>query len=357
MKRMIALMLCLCMALSLAGCGSSNTTPEPASSAPAEASASVDPGAESSTPEAQSAEASAEEVVTGAPNIALEKAEDSVLGDDGTVLVNYEYQKAVVTLPDAAAQVAVQEDLDKELQIFLDAMNGSVADFAKDALSYSQEEVDASASDAELYQFQPYYGQYTVTPSRVDEAVISLVVDSVSYSGGAHGSDVRYCLNYDAKTGARLTFDMLGSDFREKAEKLVLAKADKKKDLLDEGYASQIPFVVCDGTESVDEINRKVYPDLYEDVSMEPEEGTLDAEYYLNDKGVMFIAGEYVMKAYAAGIMEFGIPYEKFGDSFNEAYLPASFKEKEQKEEKEEKAAKESAEESAAPEAEASAEE
>jgi hypothetical protein len=107
----------------------------------------------------------------------------------------------------------------------------------------------------------------------------------------------------------------------------------------------------------VDEINRKVYPDLYEDVSMEPEEGTLDAEYYLNDKGVMFIAGEYVMKAYAAGIMEFGIPYEKFGDSFNEAYLPASFKEKEQKEEKEEKAAKESAEESAAPEAEASAEE
>jgi hypothetical protein len=71
----------------------------------------------------------------------------------------------------------------------------------------------------------------------------------------------------------------------------------------------------------------------------------------------MFIAGEYVMKAYAAGIMEFGIPYEKFGDSFNEAYLPASFKEKEQKEEKEEKAAKESAEESAAPEAEASAEE
>jgi hypothetical protein len=345
------------MALSLAACGSSNTAPEPASSAPAEASASVDPGAESSTAAAQSAEGSAVEVVTGEPNIALEKAEDAVLGDDGTVLVNYEYQKAVVTLPDAAAQVAVQEDLDKELQIFLDSMNSSVADFAKDALSYSQEEADASASDAELFQFQPYYGQYTVTPSRVDDAVISLVIDSVSYAGGAHGSDVRYCLNYDAKTGERLTFDMLGSDFREKAEKLVLAKADKKKDLLDEGYASQIPFVVCDGTESVDEINRKVYPDLYEDVSMEPEEGTLDAEYYLNDKGVMFIAGEYVMKPYAGGIMEFGIPYKKFGDSFNETYLPASYKEEKEKKQKEKKDAKESAEKSTEPEAEASAEE
>ena len=335
MKRIVALLLCLCMALSLTACAGGNAPSSPAASgsAPAEASASVDPGAESSAPAAQSAEGSAVEVVTGEPNIALEKAEDAVLGDDGTVLVNYEYQKAVVTLPDAAAQVAVQEDMDKELQIFLDSMHGSVADFAKDALSYSQEEEAAagSASDAELYKFQPYYGQYTVTPSRVDEAVISVVVDSVSYAGGAHDSDVRYCLNYDAKTGERLTFDMLGSDFREKAEKLVLAKADKKKDLLDEGYASQIPFVVCDGTESVDEINRKVYPDLYEDVSMEPEEGTLDAEYYLNDKGVMFIAGEYVMKAYAAGIMEFGIPYEKFGESFNEAYLPASFKEKEQK--------------------------
>ena len=86
---------------------------------------------------------------------------------------------------------------------------------------------------------------------------------------------------------------------------------------------------------------------------MEPEEGTLDAEYYLNDKGVMFIAGEYVMKPYAGGIMEFGIPYKKFGDSFNETYLPASYKE--EKEKKEKKDTTESAEKSAEPEAEASA--
>jgi hypothetical protein len=57
--------------------------------------------------------------------------------------------------------------------------------------------------------------------------------------------------------------------------------------------------------------------------------------------------------------MEFGIPYEKFGDSFNESYLPASYKEKKEQEQKqkEEKEAKESAEKSAEPEAAASAEE
>lgn len=324
MKRILALLLCFCMAFSLTACGGAAPSPaEPGSASDSSAESSVDPGTSTGSAPASSAEPSAPAVVTGDPALALEKAEDAVMGDDGTVLVHYEYQRAIVTLPTAEAQLAVQADLDQELQIFLDYMSGEAADFARDTLSYSQ---DASTSaDAELYAFQSYYGQYTVTPQRVDESVVSLVVDNVSYTGGAHGSDNRYCLNYDAKTGERLTFAMLGGDFREKAETLVLAKAAKAAEQLDEGYEAQIPFVVADGTENMDEVNRRVYPDLYADTSIEPEVGNLNAEFYLNKKGVMFIAGEYVMKAYAAGILEFGIPYSKFGDSFNAAYLPAGY--------------------------------
>lgn len=354
MKRILAFLLCLCMALSLAACGGSASAPAPADSSAAASSAaasSADPGTPSGSAGSVSAEPSAPPVVTGDPAVAVEKAEDAVLGDDGTVLVNYEYQRAIVTLPDAEAQVAVQADLDRELQIFLDYMSGEAAGFAKDALSYSQE--TSGSADASAFAFQPYYGQYTVTPQRVDESVVSLVVDNVSYIGGAHGSDNRYCLNYDAKTGRKLTFAMLGSGFRARAEKLVLAKAAKSAEQLDEGYETQLPYVVADGTESVDEVNRRVYPDLYADTSIEPEAGNMNATFYLNKKGVMFIAGEYVMKPYAAGIMEFGIPYSKFAGSFNEAYLPAGYemprekkeqKQKEQKQQKQENAEQKEAE-------------
>ena len=341
MKRTIAFLLCLSMALSLTACGGSTSVPAATDSDTAVSSAAVssaDPGTPSGSAGSVSAEPSAPPVVTGDPAVAVEKAEDAVLGDDGTVLVNYEYHRAIVTLPDAAAMQAVQEDLDRELQIFLDYMSGEAAGFARDALSYSQE--SSGSADASALAFQPYYGQYTVTPQRVDESVVSLVVDNVSYIGGAHGSDNRYCLNYDAKTGRKLTFAMLGSGFRARAEKLVLAKAAKSAEQLDEGYEVQLPYVVADGTESVDEVNRRVYPDLYADTSIEPEAGNMNATFYLNKKGVMFIAGEYVMKPYAAGIMEFGIPYSKFAGHFNEAYLPAGYempKEKKAKKQKEQK--------------------
>lgn len=343
MKRIIALLLCLCMAFSLAACSGSTVTPpatDPGTSAsggkdPADGSA--DPGAASDASLSAGTESPAPEVVTGEPNVALEKITDSVMDKDGTVLVNYEYQKATVTLPDAEAQVAVQQDLDAELQIFLDYVSGELTGYARDTLSYVQEETTSaapadstsgSASASDSTAFQPYDAQYILTVKRADKAVVSIVVDSVSYSGGAHGSDTRYCLNYDAKTGKRLTFDMLGKGFRQRSEEVVLSKLEGVKDQLDEGYEAQLPLVVCDGTESLDEVNRKVYPDLYADASIEPETGNLDAKFYLNDKGVMFVVGEYVMKPYAGGILEIGFLYKTYGENINQEYVVKSAKNK-----------------------------
>ena len=320
MKRLLALTLSLCLLLSLAACNDTGSSSAESGNAAQSAEASVD------LPDQSAADRSAEpvqpQVATGAPNVALEQVQDNVLAQDGTVLVNYEYQKPTVTLPDAEAMVKVQEDLDRELQIFLDFVHSELADYARDAVSYSQEMGD-EGSDSMVFTFQPYYAQYVVQVSRVDETVVSLVIDSVSYSGGAHGSDNRYCLNYDARTGERLTFDMLGKNFRKKAEELVLAKLEEHKAELDEGYEKQLPLVVCDGTESADAVNRQIYPDLYEDTSMEAEEGNLSAQYYFNDKGILFISGEYVMKSYAVGIQEYGASYQAFGDALKEEYIPA----------------------------------
>lgn len=347
MKRFLAFTLSLCLLLSLCACNddgaqSGSASGNASGNADQSAAASVDVADQSADSSADGSAEAVPQVATGAPNVALDQVKDNVLSQDGTVLVNYEYQRATVTLPDAEAMLAVQADLDAELQIFLDYVNDDLTDYAKDAVAYSQELQDAS--DSFVYEFSPYYGQYVVTVSRVDEAVVSLVVDSIGYSGGAHGWDNRYCLNYDAKTGKRLTFDMLGKDFRKKAEELVLEKAEQSKDQLDEEYAKQLPLVVCDGTESADAVNRQIYPDLYEDTSVEAETGNLSAEYYFNDKGILFIAGEYVMKAYAGGIQEFGFSYQRFGDALSEAYIPAEVLEAQRaKEEAEKKAAEEKA--------------
>lgn len=326
MKRIFALLLSLCLSLSLMACGSTGATTQNDGAASAEPVTSVQPetSGEPETPTAADTSAAgsvAAQAASSAPEVALEKVEDVVKAEDGTILVNYEYQKATVTLPDAAAQKAVQDDLDAELKLFLDSVAGETADYAKDAIAYSKE-MEETGSTSNAIEFSPYYSQYNVTVERADAAVISLVIDSVGYSGGAHGWDNRYCLNYDSKTGKRLTFDMLGDGFRAKAEKLVLAQAEKAKDELDEEYQKQLPLVVADGTESLDAVNRQMYPELYADASIEPEQGTLNAEFYLNKDGVVFIAGEYVMKAYAVGIMEFPVAYADFGETLNQSYLP-----------------------------------
>ena len=189
-------------------------------------------------------------------------------------------------------------------------------------IAYRQEEL-ADGSTSAAFEVTPYHAELGITVARADASVISLVVDDIGYSGGAHGWDNRYTLNYDVKTGERLTFAQLGEGFRDKANELVLAEADKVSDQLNEDYAKEVPFVVSDGTESMEEVNRQVYPELYEeDSSTEQPDENLNAQFYLNDEGVVFIAGQYIMKPYAGGILEFTVPYESFDGVMAEQYLP-----------------------------------
>ncbi len=331
MKRLFSLLLCLSIAFSLAACTSAKSpapsgadTSSPAAVSSADGSAAAESGADESAAQEQAADASASETpaATGDVQVTLTKEEGTVTGDDGTVVVDYNYQQPTVTLPDAAAQEAVQKDLDAEIQEFLDSVKGDMAEAAMSDIAYRQEEL-ADGSTSAAFEVTPYHAELGITVARADASVISLVLDDSGYSGGAHGWDLRYTLNYDAKTGERLTFAMLGEGFRDKANELVLAEADKVSDELNEDYAKELPYVVADGTESSDEVTRAIYPELYEgDDPLEPQEGNLTAEFYLNDEGVVFIAGQYVMKPYAGGILEFTVPYESFDGVMAEQYLP-----------------------------------
>lgn len=331
MKRILALLLCLCMSFTLAACGGGQSQPEPASaasaSAAAEASASVeepetDP-ADASVPDESAPDLSRSsssglqppetiETVAGI-SFTTESVSAPVTNEDGVVLVDVHYEIPTITIPDnEEVQAIIQAELDAIVAASDDT--DSMAEIAQDDYNYRKEE--GLLEDSEFY---PYYSDLTFDLKRADDQAISLVVSCSGYTGGAHGWTSQYTLNYDGQTGAQLTFADLGEGFREKAEELVLAQADAMQAeaeskgegiFLFENYADDVKIVVADGTER--------WSDIFE--GMEDDDSTLSASWYLTEDAVVFIAGEYIMKPYAGGIVEFPVPFADFGDSFNGQY-------------------------------------
>lgn len=323
-KKSSLLALCLALCLALTACGGTQTTQsedESGSAAPdASASAEAEPAeepVETSEVEADSSTTAACDEGSEYTSITFEKVEGSVTGDDGKEIVTYSYQVPTVTMADSAAQAAVQEDLDALVETFVTYVQGEFATQAEEAYATYYEGTDDGMGG--------FSDELTFTLARVDDAVISLVIDEVGYSGGAHGWDNRYCRNYDAQTGEALTFDMLGENFRSAAEELVLAKAAEmqaEEETFFENYADYILEVVCDGTETYAEVYAQIYPDLYgADSSEEAPEGTLEPTYYLTQEGVTFLSGQYVMQPYAGGIVEISLSYDDFIDVMNSQYM------------------------------------
>ncbi|MCD8050366.1 MAG: DUF4163 domain-containing protein [Clostridiales bacterium] len=323
-KKTSLLALCLALCLALTACGGTQTTQsedESGSAAPdVSASAEAEPveePTETSEVEADTSTTAASSEGSENTSIIFETVEGSVIADDGTEIVTYSYQVPTVTLADSAAQAAVQADLDAVVETFAAYVQGEFATQAKEAYATYYEGTEDGS-----YGFSD---DMTFVVSRIDDAVISLVIDEVGYSGGAHGWDTRYCRNYDAQTGEALTFDMLGENFRAKAEELVLAKADEmqeEEEIFFENYADYILEVVCDGTELCADVYAQLYPDLYgADSSEEAPEGTLEPTYYLTQEGVIFLSGEYVMQPYAGGIVEFSFSYDDLIDVMNSQYM------------------------------------
>ncbi|MCD8188738.1 MAG: DUF3298 and DUF4163 domain-containing protein [Clostridiales bacterium] len=319
-KKSRLLTLCLALCLALSACGGTQTTTsedDSGSAAPdASASAEAEP-AETSEVEADSSTTGTASAGSENTSITFETVEGSVTGDDGKEIVTYSYQVPTVTLADTAAQAAVQADLDAVVETFVAYVQGEFATQAEESYATYYEGTEDGS-----YGFSD---DMTFVVSRIDDAVISLVIDEQGYSGGAHGWDNRYCRNYDAQTGETLTFEMLGENFRSTAEELVLAKAAEmqaEEEIFFEDYATYIPFVVCDGTELCADVYAQVYPDLYgADSSEEAPEGTLEPTYYLTQEGITFLSGEYVMQPYAGGIVEIFLSYDDLIDVMNSQYM------------------------------------
>ena len=168
-----------------------------------------------------------------------------------------------------------------------------------------------------LYEDMPVYVQsyedLTFHVIRADDKVISLSWGLEGYDQGAHGWYTLYYMNYYTQTGERITFDSLGSGFRDKALELVTAKAAEmqaKEDCFFNDYEKSIKLVVLDGTEDLNAIYQEIYgPDI-----AGTDNGPADPTFYITEDGFVFESGQYVLQSYAVGIVDFEIPAADFGD-------------------------------------------
>jgi inhibitor of cysteine peptidase len=122
------------------------------------------------------------------------------------------------------------------------------------------------------------YFNYRIVYQKGD--ILSVVLNDYQYYGGAHGSDRQISHTFDLKTGVEYSLaDLMksGSGYQDYINKCV--KAD----------------IVKDGLEDAQLVKFESIAD--------------DQSYYLSDKGLVVYFQQYEYFPYAAGIVEFTLPY------------------------------------------------
>ncbi len=311
--RIAACGLTLGLALALCACGAdASETPEPVTpvtdEAQTEENATDSDTASTQTPETDEAaqtpadeDAAADEsavVISEDPaspvTITMQPPEKKELTtEDGTVYYTAEYSYPVVSIegnPTAAEKI----NADISAQMETVRADGDTA--AKEAL-----EDLSSLQEAGEAGFPTYIDNVSYSVQRADDRVISLTVNYESFSGGAHGYTFWRGAVYDAQTGEKLTLDDLSDD----PEAFRAATLAYNQELAATDSYSERMFSTDDIT------NGTLETVLYEEEDV----------WYLSSAGLVFVSDAYDLGPYAAGAIEFIIPYRDLPDmGFREAY-------------------------------------
>lgn len=226
-------------------------------------------------------------------SIEMQEKEDNQSSEDGTV---YLYKNSAYPVVSIDGNKEAAEKINADIYSRIDSFNANteVAGLAKEWL-------DTIKSEESDYPFMGYSESLIFKPVRSDSNVISFTLTYDAYTGGAHGNYETLGVNYNAKTGDLLSFSDLSDDpaaFREDtlAYNQKLANTDSYQERM---FSTDD---IANGTlESV----------LYAD----------DA-WYLSTSGLVFLSNPYALGPYAAGVIEFIIPYGDLSDmGFKESYV------------------------------------
>lgn len=290
------------LALSLSACGQNNTTEDvpqiTAEEIPTEDNADADNNetidADIDTQDEEENNDTGDDVSADASEdnsdsdtlvtITFEEIKESETADDGTEVYSGVCNYPVVEIagnPEAAE--LINTNITEAVEAF---MSGSeIRTYAKEDYKSARENFGEDGAD-----FFPYTDQIDYSVPRSDNSVISLVISVYSYSGGAHGNLVTYAENYDPNTGAKLAF----SDLSDDAELFRINTLQyNQKTAATEEYVERL-F----STDSI--TNGELENVLY-----------AEDEWYFSEEGLVFISNPYALGPWAAGTIEFMIPYDE----------------------------------------------
>ena len=143
---------------------------------------------------------------------------------------------------------------------------------------------------------------WTYKVTRADDNVISFAITHYFYDGGIHGHFNTIGVNYDTNTGEQISFD----DLSEDPEHFRMATLAYNKALAETEPYSNLMYP---------EENSSLAAGTLEDVLYS------DDRWYLSAAGLVFLSNPYALGPFAAGLIEFTIPYSNLEDmGFSEAY-------------------------------------
>ena len=295
-KRILSLLLCAALALSLAACGAPNAGP-----APTEAPTAV--------PTAATAEPTAEPTPTvenlNVPVVSVRRESESFYTSDGsgTLLLNYACAEPSVAMNgNDAALAAINEALHKQYTDFSAGTGSTEYDLSgkENYLNEAGELYAQSASSGYPDSFSSYALLREVNVRRAGRYVLSFTYDDTTYRGGAHGYTGRTGQSFDLRTGKELTLQDLTADY----DAFLAAAVEQLRDIsytgeyaaygLNEGYEDQLAGLFRDGN------------------------------WYFSDEGLVLMANPYELASYAAGLIEFTLPYAWLAYEISADYLPGS---------------------------------
>lgn len=268
MKRILAILLCLCMILMGSGCSGSGNNDTVSTPPPSDSLSDPNEG------DTRSMHA-----------VSLIQISEDTLADDGNVIFTRSYQAIDVTMGDPAIAHAIKTSLKGQIDNALESA------FELEAIAQSE----YTGSD----QWISYFTQIHYTPTRIDQAVLSLFVNHSSYSGGTHPSLSTASVTYDLSTGNALTLE----------------------DILVDGI---------DNSSLADLVNQALSPNAedlwydYEETISDHFSGNLKdaSNWYFSKTGLCFHFEPFMIAPYSAGTIIASIPYDRLDGVLLQKYLP-----------------------------------
>lgn len=213
-----------------------------------------------------------------AVEIIYESESDANTAPDGTEIYRYDYSYPVVTIKgNQEASEAIAKDQQQRKEKFMEE--------SKETQQMAEEDYNRVIEEGQDY-FAGYYKSASYWFSWKDRNVISFEYSEFNKLGETHSEDYMRGFNYDIRTGKLLTFEDIFTDREtgiETMKTLILEQCESP---------NYVQNLSSDYKEKIDEV-------------------LTDGYWCFSQDGMHVFANEEELGAYAGGIFEFIIPYDK----------------------------------------------